>query len=101
MVVLYLAKIMDQNGPSGHWIFIDIGQKVNIDAENLKEVPLNQKNLFDCDGPCSLCMEFRDVINICLPDSGQRIELMKTRLYTDGGKEETKSERVKSFIIEL
>ena len=53
--------------------------KVNIDAEHLKEVPLNQKNLFDCAGPCSLCMEFCDVINICLPDSGQRRELMNNQ----------------------
>ena len=49
---------------------------MNIDAENLKEVPLNQKNLFDCAGPCSLCMEFCDVINMCQPDSGRGKELM-------------------------
>jgi hypothetical protein len=52
---------------------------VNIDPENLKEVPLNQKNLFECTGPCSLCMELRDVLNICLPDSGQRRELMNNQ----------------------
>ena len=44
MVVLCLAKIIDQNGPSGHWIFIDIGQKVNIDAENLKEIPFERNH---------------------------------------------------------
>ena len=43
---------------------IDLFRKVILDPSAEFEVSLNRSNLWKCAGPMSLCMEFKDVLQI-------------------------------------
>ena len=61
---LLFVLVVDQNGTAGHCIVIDLFRKVILDPCEDFEVILDRSNLLKCAGPMSLCMEFKDVLQI-------------------------------------
>ena len=74
---LFLATVVDQNGTTGHCVFIDTERKFIIDPANKKEIWLTLRNLFECAGPWSLTLEFCRVLRIHLPQRTRKDD--KTR----------------------
>ena len=72
---LLFVRVVDQNGTAGHCIVIDLFRKVILDPSEEVEVSLDRLNLLKCAGPISLCMEFKDVLQIQIIDGSKIGEL--------------------------
>ena len=84
---LYVATIKDQNGTGGHCVGIDAFRKVIVDPSEEREIHLDRNSLVNSAGPCAMCIEFINVIQIDhIPDvkfptiRGARGKLSKNQL---------------------